>query len=676
MSLWPDLPTRALYAIQDDSTFTPASEQIPNVINYRARMLARTRGRVSAMWAMHDMPTGGITASGTDEDILGDFILPPCGAPDDTVKVHVYVSTYATTGSLYARVKRLPGLPFSSSRNAQLGTRQTLFSITATGWYSATISTAAFEQGQLLRISAATAGDFTIGSICVLSGTPAIPDGDTVPTSHTKLSLAHCRTEDRPLDVNSLRRASRMTNMVATYYPRTFVSHAFRSHTATEPATVEAFYRVQRGPRTSNCTLRVRAQAGATNGTVEVFTATGGAYTSRGTVTITGGAAEAWYSITISAGWTANTVHEVKVVGTAAAAETLTIREIQLHEVAYTETDLLVTSASRVDGVAPRLYSPAGEDVMPGTPIWASRERTGRNDDFRDRATCVRNALFCAQHLSATLISDRLGQTPGSAASTTTLHTFEHVTGKGETTLELFVLCRRDDILDVTMVPVLVAQLDGVTQDSAWLTFGDGDETPEETTIRKWRKLGSVTVTPGTTHEIKIRGAWQVAGATSKTASSTPLNDTVILEGVVAYALPAEPRQEDQYFYDLDTYTSSNSIPDNDVVTGRSKSIVSTAAHKIDRVRVYVGVTHATPTQLLYKLSDGTVSVTFRAAAHAGATAAWWSDAAGGFIGDTDTDAALSAFIGRSAAATWTLTVYDNAAGTTGTLDSFGLELW
>lgn len=694
---YPGIPASAFYNVRSDGDGSPASAKLWRDLNARALFLAYGRGRVSSCWATHEVPTGAVSGSVDDEWILGDFMLPPQGTADGLADVWVYVTSYSVGGDLNIRALGVTSPVVTSNRaTAFPGDVIGTITIGATGWASVTgVQLPTTDNPIMLRVTAENGCSFTIGAICVIgAATSAIPDGGTAPTSFTKLSVAHHEEEDRPLDVSTLRRIAHTYDMVAAKYPRTLASRSFKTNTATRtaagaPATdavtqVTLRYKVRRGPQTSNCTLKVYASQTDNGGTgaagqIEVFVDG----TSRGTVAVAKGETGAFHSITISAGWTANTTHEVRIEAyagyNAGSNDTITVNEIVLTENAYTESNFFVLSTARLDSVAPRRYAVPWGELAAGKPIYASYDETTVQDRHADRASLARNALFCAQHLRATLIADRLGQTASSTSagktSAATMARAQHTGNQGEGTARVWVLARRSGTADSTVRPVLYVKKDGTAQQSAFLRLGDDHETIDSTTIRKWRYLGEVEITPGTEHALTVHAGWASIATDASGAAST---DTVVVEGVCIFGVPRGEDPLRQYFYQADAYTTSNAIPDNDIVTGLSKTIVvpSSRAFLIDRLRVYVGVSHGTPTQLIYSLGNGTRTVTFRAAGHAGDTGTWWSDSTGGFIGDATPDAVLSAFIGDSSAGTWTLKVYDNAAGTTGTLTDFRLELW
>lgn len=112
------------------------------------------------------------------------------------------------------------------------------------------------------------------------------------------------------------------------------------------------------------------------------------------------------------------------------------------------------------------------------------------------------------------------------------------------------------------------------------------------------------------------------------------------------------------------------SIPDNDTVTGASINLVVAEEFYVDHVRVRVVVTHTARETLIVKLKhpDGTLVTLINSDLSAGANVDLWiSD---DVSGDTAPTAALSALRNKEARGTWILRVYDDTAGTTGTIDN------
>ena len=112
------------------------------------------------------------------------------------------------------------------------------------------------------------------------------------------------------------------------------------------------------------------------------------------------------------------------------------------------------------------------------------------------------------------------------------------------------------------------------------------------------------------------------------------------------------------------------SIPDNDTVTGASINLVVAEEFYVDHVRVRVVVTHTARATLIVKLEhpDGTLVTLINSDLSAGANVDLWiSD---DVSGDTAPTAALAALRNKEARGTWILRVYDDTAGTTGTIDN------
>jgi subtilisin-like proprotein convertase family protein len=685
------IPPASLYQIDGDGRFLTASAGLVSALHEKID-LARSRGRVLSCWAQGDIPAGTSAGVGEDE-VIGDYLIPPTGADDAVVAaVYVRIRAYTSgTGAIYAQRMRLR----DGEELVPDGGRQTIDdAITATGWKSATVNLGDPREPCVLRLFRASAGSYEIGDVSIiLQPATTADDGGDAPAAWVKQAIAHSGGADRPLDVYSFRKAVEAANQVLCRYPRTLASHSFATHTATRtsagaPAASEivtAYYKIRRGPRATDCTLKVfcgQSNVGGAGaaGTVRVYV-DGVLFGTTASVAAGTDASTNAASITITAAtFTANTLHEVRVEAFAGYTaspnnDTITVREIVLLEEEPAETGTFVASANRVDTVAPVPYRPGSGALVARRPILNRYDGSTREELWNDSATIWRAVAHHAQHRVQTLIADRLGT---SAASVTTDKGSATVSArgvstqtKGARTAECWVLCRRviADATDADLVPVVQIYRNNDAQDSARLVVD------RNATARVWRRVGTVSVEGDSLDLVNVVAGFENA---ITGASTAPTGDSLAVEGFVAWEVIPRPDAQAQYLYDRTAYSVSNSIPDNDVVTGLSKSVTVPVAQyfPVSRVRVYVKVTHTTPTQLIYSLSNGSVTVEFRGAGHGGATDTWWSDASGGFIGDETPDAALSSFIGEASDGTWTLKVYDNAPGTTGTLDAWALELW
>lgn len=184
-----------------------------------------------------------------------------------------------------------------------------------------------------------------------------------------------------------------------------------------------------------------------------------------------------------------------------------------------------------------------------------------------------------------------------------------------------------------------------------------------------YQSMGVGAVASGTTSDLEI-GAGYITPNGTPAAGALPAR----IEGVAAWELPAS------YTADLAhvrAYTASAaSIPDNDAVTGVSSSVVITRAMLVKYPRVRVVITHANAAQLRMTLTDGTTTIRLADYGDLSGSGTQTFSFSDSYEDDTVPDQALSGFAGVSTADTWTLNVRDNAAGSTGTLDEWALELW
>lgn len=209
-----------------------------------------------------------------------------------------------------------------------------------------------------------------------------------------------------------------------------------------------------------------------------------------------------------------------------------------------------------------------------------------------------------------------------------------------------------------------VATLDATALNGAGPSAGRG-----EVARGGFVPFGNATVVPGTASEIEV-----VAGYVSLNGSPAAGTNEARIEGVSVWELPSQSLPSEVH---ARGYAASGAaIPDNDIVTGVSSSIVIATAFTVKYPRVRVRVNHANAAQLKMTLTDGTTTrrlADFADLSGSGSQVFSFSDA---YADDTVPDQTLAAFAGVSSADTWTLTVYDNAAGSTGTLTDWALELW
>src|SRR5574343_103153 len=680
----PELSTSTISSVVDGSR-NLFSTGITQGLSAQIEAL-RGRGRVLWAWELDEANDGALSSS-REKLLLQCPIAAPANNDTNNTSVRVwsYIAHSSGTHTLRYEVRDLFGA---------LITQGTIGSYSATAWDSDVIdigdwydNRVATSRGRVLFIYGVTTGS---GSVVALTVHATNTTGGS-PSAPVKMSVTHQATGGESWDARSLQWARDSLNMVARRYPRTLAAHSFDDNTASRtspgaPTTAEkvrAFYKVWRGPNVSS--VEVGAYVSRTNnsgtapvGTMEAFV--DGVSAGTANLTSTTGA---WATVTCSAGlFTANTVHEIRIDCYAAynaTTESVTVYDVYGSENAYTATDFQVNSTNRIDSPATRAYAPSWPLTGTGANVIANVAETTNYGITPTRASVARSVIATMRDRSACLFADRLGQQPGTStsskgASSTQLAQTIHYPTPGHYAVDVFVCAHRVGITDEDLVPVMRVSNDTDTTDASEVRIVDPDGySIGGTLVRRWYYVGRVpVVADGTATTLTIRGGW-VNALTGAAAAAT---DPVALDGVFAVEVPYDLPPAQQYHYTANTYSASNSIPDNDVVTGLSKSITVSEAFDVRLVRVYVAVSHGTPTQLIYKLSDGTTSVTFRAAGTAGNTATWWSDATGGVIGDANTSANLSAFIGAASNKTWTLTVYDDTAGTTGTLTAFRLELW
>lgn len=661
--------TAPLRQVQAGGVGALATADLARMLAERAAFLARLRGRIASMWAINENPNGYTSASLRPE-VVADLLLPPTahlGEPTLALKV-----AWCTGGSVKVYTQLLAVL--DGYQPVELTTRALLDEFNADGWYSRPLDQLAAHNLStltILRVSISGVSGFSgaIESLCVSCATDSssVSDGTTAPATIKKTSILHAGGTNRPYDVVTLSRVRDAQNTIAQRYTRVLATHSLVANSGT--ASFRASYRVYRGVVDGECALAVRCKQDNGGGagvagtlTIEVNTAP------IAFAAIPADNTEAWRTITIAAGnipTGAEVQFDVRAVP--AAGSTVTVYDVLLFERPFTVQDFVVFDAvtNRVETPAVRAFYGAGYD---GGPIVGDYAQTDSQDLWVDRASLLRSTYHLAARCSATLIADRLGQSPGTAgggkAGTQTLATTLLQTSPGMASAEIWVMVRRTDQINPLNRPQVFATLDGVGQETAILELGSVLD--QSTTDRVWRRLGSVPLIEGATHEIKIRADFSSA------------LDELALEGVTIFERPSLADLGQQYFYERADYSPGVAIPDNDPAgVSRSITVPASRAFAVRLMRVYVAVTHARPEDLEYSLSDGTTTVNFRYPTTPGYTTAWWSHGgSSGVIGDAPCEEDFYPFEGETSAKTWTLTVRDTAAGSTGTLDAFAIEIW
>jgi hypothetical protein len=206
-------------------------------------------------------------------------------------------------------------------------------------------------------------------------------------------------------------------------------------------------------------------------------------------------------------------------------------------------------------------------------------------------------------------------------------------------------------------------------------------------TGEQWINIGSYPVIEGQTHDVQLLAGFMTAAGD---AVGTTVQGALIIDGVqvVEVPPPAAPTGNNAAFYALSA-VASVAIPDNDPITGVSKSVACNGLFCARHIRIFVQVTHPRPADLHFYLSRsnagdghgamGPTEVT-PTTITSGTLTAYSDDVL--LDSPISPSHPLSAFIlgiampsGISSKATWTLNVRDEAAGDTGTFDQFGIEL-
>lgn len=183
-------------------------------------------------------------------------------------------------------------------------------------------------------------------------------------------------------------------------------------------------------------------------------------------------------------------------------------------------------------------------------------------------------------------------------------------------------------------------------------------------------QFGGGTITPGATGALQFQAGYTDANGLPA-AGTTPFR----VESLAVWELP--PPQSANAVHQREYSAVAGTIPDNDIVTGLSDSIVvSGRALFLRMIRVHIVFTHADASQLKFTLTDGMTTRIlrdFNGLAGSGTQVVSLSD---DYEDDTQPTELLAAFSGVSTNNTWTLSAYDNAAGSTGTLDAWAIEFW
>lgn len=702
---YPRIPPATLRTLQPDGKGTIAARNLVKAYLARSQWIAARRSCASGMWARGANADGVATATLLPGSIdYGTFLLPPPGSATQQIEVALYISSYAGGATLTYYATAFAWNPRTGGWGDPLSRPTAISTPNSTGWKTETLKLRQSPKGPFwLQItgSQSTASTQTLATIVVsIQTSSTVPDGETAPESYQKLAAAHVGGDDRPLDAYTLRTISRNLNCVAGRYPQGLASHSLVSGSPAAGANCDLHYRIHQGPITRGVTVWVYAtQVDASNNPVAGATSAGYvdddgfAGASDGSETLLNNFA--WRSFTLAAGlFTANTRHSLALrLSPSDPAYAIRLHDVAIYETEpAAETNYLINSTNRVDTKAERLWTANTSGSVFGPIVGSYAQRTARLASWGDRATLWRNSVYLARYTLATYVADRIrwaeSVSLGGGAKATD---FEDVassaafsspqvlarakqrTTRGARRVGVYLMARRVGMADPERVAKLQIYKDGAATS---LVYRIRRETPhsEWPLDKRFAKLGSLAVTPGTVHDLDVRAGFVDAldVSTSGNADLVRLDGVLFLEGPVGDSVAA------LYYYAQLTDLSA-AIPDNDIVTGTSQTL-AVAAYRdftVRMVRVRVVVTHSAPTQLRYKLtSPAATAVTFRASGHAGDTSAWWSDSTGGIAGDATPDAVLSAFAGESSAGTWTLTVYDDAAGTTGTLDTFALELW
>jgi hypothetical protein len=623
----------------------------------RASYLAQTRGRVVACSSWLAGSAAGLTAFANSETSLGSFVLPPAGVPGARVEAHFYVGSVGSGGSAQYFLSFFQPDPTigAPQRSADSG----LVTVTAPGWHvlSARLPSETDPVGVRLSAVETGGGSQVVESLCVLSAPPAAIDGET--DDEQRLAFEHLATAGRPYDAYTLRAAARWTNSAANA-PRVLVAHSYRLGRATDDSVV-ARYRLRTGsaPRRISVRAYVEVQsdsAPTTPGdmTVEVDGVASGISFGFDTDGWVSAAAEA-------ADLPVSDETEILVTFTCPSGAdpvTITVRELLFEEQERSEADALVTSGSRVDTVADRLFLPTASRPVPGAPIVA--DYTRRNDaplTWQDRASAVRNALHSPIH-RALSAGDNLGGVVSTSEDwgiAETLWRGEVSASVGVTALRVFALVSRsttsEDLARLAVFATASTAVEGAPLDLP----------RAGTNVPAWRLLGEVPLVEGELNEVEIRGGWLSADGTG--GKSTV--DSLTLSGVLAFeAAPAhEAGNPPPYFYRLNAGLS--------VASPGTTTIIVPDDHALAVRRVRCRVTWTGGSSLALTLTSPAGTVRTVVSSGSGSGGAWYSDDAGGLVGDTAPVGSFADFIGEAKAGTWTLT----ATGT-GTVTAFGLELW
>lgn len=186
----------------------------------------------------------------------------------------------------------------------------------------------------------------------------------------------------------------------------------------------------------------------------------------------------------------------------------------------------------------------------------------------------------------------------------------------------------------------------------------------------RFEQFGDGTLTPGTVQTPDISLGYVDTNGIGVTGTNPAR-----IESIAAWERP--PTQSPNAVHRREYLAVNTTIPDNDIVTGVSSSIVvSGRAFFLKTIRVHVVVTHGNAAQLKLTLTDGTTTRRLADFADLGGSGTQVFSFSDSYEEDTVPDQSLDAFAGVSTTDTWTLSAYDNAAGTVGTLVSWAIEFW
>jgi subtilisin-like proprotein convertase family protein len=657
---YPSAPRQARFAIQSDGAGTVARGSGLADLVERSQWLAEHRGAVVTSWMRAWETTVPVVGAGQ----IGTFRLPPSGSASPTVQVWFYAVNDGGSVQYQASV--------GSVRVASVA-------LSKTGWSSITLDLPTTTEPVDLRFwgnSVTGVGTQQVASLCVITDPRTTDaDGEAAPLDPVPLAITHAETTGRPYDVHLLREIARRQNAVACR-SRTLLSR----YTLTKDVTDEDLvlhYVARVSPFVNTATIRLTGLQGVLSGspstpgsvTVEIGSASVTWSLGTGSGYLEDGAADVLIEKTIDvSGLARDETHEVVVTLRPASGNGSSVRvvlyDFQIVEDAIDPTYVVHASGDRLDTIPDRLRLPAANEPGEGEVIAATyREGDASVVSWRDRSSAYSGALHNLTHRTTMLVGDGFGDddtessTVGSSTAKLLNLPVTGVAGVGATSLRVAVNLSRtfdatvDGYVRIYKEPAgaVIAELTGIAVRRGWYEV-------------------TIPVEEGETFGIFVRGGfYDLNGAATTTTAVLTLHGLCVWEDGAIHQRNGRP-----YFYG-NLVASTPTIPANDSVDVEFE-VPDSHSLPVRRVRVLLNVD-------ILDLSDLTITLTSpdattrTIAAGPAASLAYYSDAAGGFIGDTAPSQSFAEFIGESAAGTWTLTV-TNAGGDVGSVQGVELELW